>query len=262
MSDGTPWRPLVHVEDIARAFLAVLEAPRERGARPGLQRRQHERELPGPRPRRDRRARPCPARRVEYAEGGGPDTALLSGRLRQDRARCCPASPASGRRRRGAGSSGTRFGPWASPSTSSGLALPRLRPIRAARRRRRGHPAVPAGGGFGARCGARRPRADAMIFTETKLRRVRHRPGAARGRTRFLRADVLPAGVRGARSPAGDRAVERRVNLRAATLRGLHFQYPPAAETKLVRCTRGAILDVIVDLRPEAPRISSRSPSS
>ena len=30
MSDGTPWRPLVHVEDISRAFLAVLEAPRER----------------------------------------------------------------------------------------------------------------------------------------------------------------------------------------------------------------------------------------
>jgi nucleoside-diphosphate-sugar epimerase len=29
MSDGTPWRPLIHVEDIARATLAVLEAPRE-----------------------------------------------------------------------------------------------------------------------------------------------------------------------------------------------------------------------------------------
>lgn len=29
MSDGTPWRPIVHVEDIGRAFLAVLEAPRE-----------------------------------------------------------------------------------------------------------------------------------------------------------------------------------------------------------------------------------------
>ena len=28
-SDGTPWRPLVHIEDISRAFLAVLEAPRE-----------------------------------------------------------------------------------------------------------------------------------------------------------------------------------------------------------------------------------------
>lgn len=36
-------------------------------------------------------------------------------------------------------------------------------------------------------------------------------------------------------------------------VRGMHFQYPPAAETKLVRCTRGAILDIIVDLRPESP---------
>jgi len=41
-------------------------------------------------------------------------------------------------------------------------------------------------------------------------------------------------------------------NLRQGTVRGMHFQYPPAAETKLVRCTRGAILDVIVDLRPES----------
>jgi dTDP-4-dehydrorhamnose 3,5-epimerase len=37
------------------------------------------------------------------------------------------------------------------------------------------------------------------------------------------------------------------------TLRGMHFQFPPAAETKLVRCTRGAIVDIIVDLRPESP---------
>ena len=37
------------------------------------------------------------------------------------------------------------------------------------------------------------------------------------------------------------------------TLRGMHFQFPPAAETKLVRCTRGAILDIIVDVRPESP---------
>ncbi|OWL94796.1 dTDP-4-dehydrorhamnose 3,5-epimerase [Deinococcus indicus] len=42
-------------------------------------------------------------------------------------------------------------------------------------------------------------------------------------------------------------------NHRAGTLRGLHYQLPPAAETKLVRCTRGAILDVIVDLRPQSP---------
>jgi dTDP-4-dehydrorhamnose 3,5-epimerase len=37
------------------------------------------------------------------------------------------------------------------------------------------------------------------------------------------------------------------------TLRGMHFQFPPAGETKLVRATRGAILDIIVDLRPESP---------
>jgi dTDP-4-dehydrorhamnose 3,5-epimerase len=42
-------------------------------------------------------------------------------------------------------------------------------------------------------------------------------------------------------------------NARRGTLRGMHFQYPPAAESKLVRCTRGAIFDIIVDLRPESP---------
>lgn len=41
-------------------------------------------------------------------------------------------------------------------------------------------------------------------------------------------------------------------NRRRGTLRGMHFQHPPAAETKLVRATRGAILDIIVDLRPES----------
>jgi dTDP-4-dehydrorhamnose 3,5-epimerase len=42
-------------------------------------------------------------------------------------------------------------------------------------------------------------------------------------------------------------------NVHQGTIRGLHFQFPPAAETKFIRCTRGAILDVIVDLRPESP---------
>jgi dTDP-4-dehydrorhamnose 3,5-epimerase len=42
-------------------------------------------------------------------------------------------------------------------------------------------------------------------------------------------------------------------NVSAGTLRGMHFQFPPAAETKVVRCTRGAIVDIIVDLRPESP---------
>jgi dTDP-4-dehydrorhamnose 3,5-epimerase len=42
-------------------------------------------------------------------------------------------------------------------------------------------------------------------------------------------------------------------NYRKGTVRGLHFQFPPAAETKFVRCSRGAIVDVIIDLRPESP---------
>ena len=42
-------------------------------------------------------------------------------------------------------------------------------------------------------------------------------------------------------------------NAKRGTMRGMHFQYPPRAESKLVRCTRGAILDIIVDLRPESP---------
>jgi dTDP-4-dehydrorhamnose 3,5-epimerase len=42
-------------------------------------------------------------------------------------------------------------------------------------------------------------------------------------------------------------------NSSKGTLRGMHYQVPPAAETKLVRCTRGAIYDAIVDLRPNSP---------
>ena len=42
-------------------------------------------------------------------------------------------------------------------------------------------------------------------------------------------------------------------NSRKGTLRGLHLQIAPALEAKLVRCTRGAILDVALDLRPGSP---------
>jgi dTDP-4-dehydrorhamnose 3,5-epimerase len=42
-------------------------------------------------------------------------------------------------------------------------------------------------------------------------------------------------------------------NIRAGIVRGMHYQRPPHAEVKLVRCTRGAIHDVIVDLRKDSP---------
>jgi dTDP-4-dehydrorhamnose 3,5-epimerase len=41
-------------------------------------------------------------------------------------------------------------------------------------------------------------------------------------------------------------------NRAEGTLRGLHYQAPPHAEAKLVRCTAGAIYDVVVDLRPDS----------
>jgi len=42
-------------------------------------------------------------------------------------------------------------------------------------------------------------------------------------------------------------------NARRGTLRGMHYQAAPFEEAKLVRCTRGAIHDVIVDIRPGSP---------
>jgi dTDP-4-dehydrorhamnose 3,5-epimerase len=42
-------------------------------------------------------------------------------------------------------------------------------------------------------------------------------------------------------------------NKRKGTLRGMHYQLAPHAEVKIVRCTAGAICDVIIDLRPESP---------
>lgn len=42
-------------------------------------------------------------------------------------------------------------------------------------------------------------------------------------------------------------------NTQRGTVRGMHLQLPPSREAKLVRCTRGRIYDVIVDLRPQSP---------
>ena len=43
------------------------------------------------------------------------------------------------------------------------------------------------------------------------------------------------------------------LNTRSGILRGMHYQAEPHAETKVVRCTMGAIYDVIIDLRPASP---------
>lgn len=71
-SDGSPWRPLVHVEDIARAFLAVLEAPREAVHNQAFNVGRNEDNL-RVREVADLVAAAVPGCRISYAEGGGPD---------------------------------------------------------------------------------------------------------------------------------------------------------------------------------------------
>ncbi len=93
-----------------------------------------------------------------------------------------------------------------------------------------------------------------MIFTETKL------PGAyiieperfSDERGFFARAfDQEAFAARGLNPIIAQCNIS--YNRLRGTLRGMHFQVPPYAETKLVRCTAGAVYDVIVDLRPESP---------
>lgn len=42
-------------------------------------------------------------------------------------------------------------------------------------------------------------------------------------------------------------------SVQAGTLRGMHYQLAPAAETKIIRCISGALFDVVLDLRPDSP---------
>lgn len=93
-----------------------------------------------------------------------------------------------------------------------------------------------------------------MIFTETKLkgafvlepeRREDQRGFFART---FCQNEFEAHGL-------NPRVVQCNIayNKRKGTLRGMHFQDPPHQEAKLVRCTKGAIYDVILDLRPGSP---------
>ena len=93
-----------------------------------------------------------------------------------------------------------------------------------------------------------------MIFTETPLagaflidveRRVDERGFFARA---WCEDEFAAHGIL-----APPRQANLSSNPQRGTLRGMHYQLPPHEETKLVRCTRGALFDVIVDLRDESP---------
>jgi dTDP-4-dehydrorhamnose 3,5-epimerase len=74
--------------------------------------------------------------------------------------------------------------------------------------------------------------------------------GDARGRlTRLFCADAFERVREGLQFVQ----VNHSVTALRGTLRGLHFQRPPRAEAKLIRCLRGSVFDVAVDLRPESP---------
>lgn len=90
-----------------------------------------------------------------------------------------------------------------------------------------------------------------MIFEQTDLAGVvlvrPERLADARGYfTRTYCAEEFAAGGLRAAFPQTSLSF----NISRGTVRGMHFQRDPHAETKLVRCARGAILDVVVDLRP------------
>ena len=93
-----------------------------------------------------------------------------------------------------------------------------------------------------------------MIFTETKLRGAFVVDIERRGDLRGFFARVF---CQHEFEAHGLKPVIAQANIafsqQKGTLRGMHFQFPPAAETKFVRATRGAVLDIIVDLRAESP---------
>ena len=93
-----------------------------------------------------------------------------------------------------------------------------------------------------------------MRFLETPVQGVRlielEKRGDARGffARMFCEREFAEAGLE-------SRFVQMNNSLtgRKGTLRGLHYQLQPAAEVKVVRCVRGALWDVVLDLRPDSP---------
>jgi dTDP-4-dehydrorhamnose 3,5-epimerase len=93
-----------------------------------------------------------------------------------------------------------------------------------------------------------------MQFTETKLKGAFIVDVEVRGDNRggFARAFCAQEfEAQGLKSTVAQSNLS--FNYKAGTLRGMHYQVPPACETKFIRCIKGAIYDVIVDLRPDSP---------
>ena len=192
-SDGSPWRPLIHCRDIARAFVAFGQGPQGGRPQPGHQRRRQHRELPGP-----RRRRPGPAAdplgQGRLHRRGRRRPAQLPGQLR-------PALPAP-----------ARLPAPVQPGQRHGGAPPQDGRARLRQEGLRGRPVRPP------------PHAQGPIQPPQLIREEHHdlhrdapagrlpdRPGEAGRRPRLLRAGLLRAGVRRARAgrPGSSRPTTR-----------------------------------------------------
>jgi dTDP-4-dehydrorhamnose 3,5-epimerase len=93
-----------------------------------------------------------------------------------------------------------------------------------------------------------------MTFTETRLTGAWIIDADTRGDDRGVFAEIWVA-KEFERRQLDTRLAQCNLawNRERGTLRGMHFQVAPHQQVKIVRCTRGALLDVIVDLRPDSP---------
>lgn len=93
-----------------------------------------------------------------------------------------------------------------------------------------------------------------MKFLSTPLAGVRLIELEKRGDDRgffarfFCEREFAEAGL-----PSRFVQINNSLSAKAGTLRGLHYQLPPDAESKVVRCLKGALYDVVLDLRPDSP---------
>ena len=239
ISDGTPWRPLVHALDIAKAIRCVLEAPRELV---------HDEVFNVGSSEQNYRVREIAE--IVGAEFPGCEVTFgarrrrqpqLPGLLRQDPQQAARLRVRLGRRQRGT-TSCTRCsaGSTWTTATFTGRGHTRLKQLQHL---------IATG------------QVDDELFWRTRRDhhpyrhrgRGHHRPRAARPTT----AASSPG--RSASTEFGAAGLETAVeqcnlsfNHKAGTLRGMHYQVAPHPEAKLVRCIRGAIVDIIVDMRPDS----------
>ena len=239
ISDGTPWRPLVHGLDIAKAIRCVLAAPVELvagevynvGSSEQNYRVREIAEIVGAE---------FPGCQVSFGASGGDNRSY---RVSFDKINnklpgfSCDWDAVAGARQLHSG-------------------VPPDRPGRGHLHRPRPYPAAAAAAPDHHRSGGRRALSGGSCdhLPYPHRRRGHHRARAALRRPRLLRPHLLRGRVRRGRPGDHRRAVPTSPSTtEPARVRGMHYQVAPHPEAKLVRCTAGAVVDIIVDMRPDSP---------